>query len=81
MNSKLMVAIKTKTNTMVVALSGAVIIEQKGSRVKYKKKCEKCGYVDSATVDGQAPGKNTKTGSNFSCPKCRNNQKIVLQGT
>jgi len=30
---------------MVVAEQGCIIVEDKGTLMKYKKKCEKCGYV------------------------------------
>lgn len=66
---------------MAVAISGAVIIEQKGSQMKYKKKCEKCGWVDNSTNFGGAPSKNSTLTSSFTCPKCRNNQKLAIQGT
>lgn len=66
---------------MAVALSGAVIIEQKGSQMKYKRKCEKCGWVDSSTVSTSAPFKNSTTTTHFFCLKCKNKQKIVIQGS
>ncbi len=67
---------------MAVALSGAVIIEQKGSQMKYKRKCEKCGWVNTSTVTTGSPmNKTNTTTSYFSCPKCRNNQKIVIKGS
>ena len=32
---------------MVVAEQGCFIVEDKGTLMKYKKKCEKCGYVET----------------------------------
>jgi hypothetical protein len=66
---------------MTVALSGAVIIEEKGSQITYKNKCEKCGWVSNSTVSGSAPMRNSTTTSYFMCTKCKNNQKVTLQGT
>jgi len=66
---------------MAVALSGAVIIQQQGSSLKYKKKCEKCGWVDNSTVSTSSPSKNSTSTTYFTCPKCRNNQKIMIQGS
>jgi len=63
-----------------VALKGAVIIEQQGTRMKYKRKCEKCGWVDNSTISTSVPSKNSKSTTSFSCPKCRNNQKVEIQG-
>lgn len=66
---------------MAIVLQGAVIIEQQGTNMKYKRKCEKCGWIDGSTVSSSSPSKNSKTNSTFSCPKCKNNQRIEIQGT
>ena len=67
---------------MAIALSGAIIIEEKGSQMKYKRKCEKCGWVDNSTVSTSAPmSKSNTTTSHFFCPKCKNNQNIKIQGS
>lgn len=66
---------------MAVVLSGAILIEQKGSQIKFKEKCEKCGWISSSTVTMGAPSKNSISSSYFLCPKCKNNQKRAIQGT
>jgi hypothetical protein len=63
-----------------VALTGAVIIEQKGNTIRWKKKCEKCGWVDSSTTSQSAPSRNATSSSGFSCPKCKNRQNVKIQG-
>lgn len=64
---------------MATVLQGAVIIEQKGNRVVYRRKCEKCGDVSRCDTSTQI-----NTGSNYSsqftCMKCKNNQKIQIKG-
>lgn len=64
-----------------VALQGAVIIEQQKTSLKYKRKCEKCGWVENGYVSALIPGRGAKTSSQFYCPKCKNNQKVTIQGT
>lgn len=64
-----------------VALQGAVIIEQQKTSLKYKKKCEKCGWVENGTSSMFVPSKGSKTTTQFMCPKCKNSQKVTIQGT
>lgn len=66
---------------MAVALSGAIIIKQEGTRIIYKKKCEKCGTVQSGsnTTSVSKSSSSTLT-SSFRCIKCGNNQRIAIQG-
>lgn len=32
---------------MVVAEQGCIIVEDKGTMMKFKKKCERCGFVET----------------------------------
>lgn len=67
---------------MAIALKGAIIIAEKGTTMVYKRKCEKCGWIDTSTVQATAPSsRNAKTSSSFSCPKCRNRQSVEIQGS
>lgn len=58
------------------AESGAIITSPATSEsavYRYKKKCEACGYVDGG-------GTTTSSGTNtsFTCPECKNRQKIKI---
>lgn len=66
---------------MVVAEQGCIIVEDKGTLMKYKKKCEKCGYVETGggTLT-TAPRQFQKRTTSFKCPKCKNMQKVVIGG-
>jgi rubredoxin len=71
---------------MAVALSGCVIIKQdvRGSSasIVYKKKCESCGYVDNSTTSTSVSNSSGSTyRSSFTCPKCRKNNSIQIQGS
>jgi Zn finger protein HypA/HybF involved in hydrogenase expression len=66
---------------MAVALEGAVIISYENKMLKWKKKCEKCGHVDNNTISEMwSGGSSTKKTTTYMCPKCKNNQKVVIQG-
>jgi len=68
----------TKRLFRVVGSSGAVILGQDGTSVRYRKKCPKCGYEDSS-VKTMA----IRTGVNrdrFFCQKCRKLQQVEIHG-
>jgi DNA-directed RNA polymerase subunit M/transcription elongation factor TFIIS len=62
----------------VVGSSGAVILGQDGTSVRYRKKCPKCGYEDSSMKTMAI-----RSGVNrdrFFCQKCRKLQQVEIQG-
>lgn len=66
---------------MAVVIQGAIIFEEKGNMMKYCKKCESCGFVESnIKTNVQQPGPRSKLITSFRCPKCKNNQKVEIQG-
>ena len=60
------------------AIQGCVIEEQDGSdMVKYREKCESCGYVSSSThIIHHTFGTYN---SSFTCPQCSNVQKVEIE--
>lgn len=60
------------------ALEGAVIVESDPhtGEIRYKYKCEKCGFVDSSTV--QAYIRNGGRESSFYCSNCEFHQKVII---
>lgn len=64
---------------LAVGLTGCIVVEDRGSIIKYQKKCDGCGYlVPGATMTG-AGAKGSKLSSSFRCPKCGRNVKMLLQ--
>jgi hypothetical protein len=60
------------------ALTGAVIVNQNGTTVAYRKKCEACGHVEQGTSNMQIP--RGILSSSFFCSRCQRHQKIQIQG-
>ncbi len=71
---------KQTTMAQAVALSGAVIISQEGSRLVYKGKCEKCGSISNSEVSTHSVSKGQTYGSTYHCHKCKNAQRIQIKG-
>jgi len=61
------------------ALRGAVIINQDGESVRYKKKCTKCGHEDQSRIGMRI--RQGVTSEHFFCPKCRKSCAVAIQGT
>ena len=64
-----------------IALTGCVIVDQDGRMMQYRKKCESCGETQPGTTSCAIPGKYSKKTSSFRCYKCKNRQKVVIQGS
>ncbi len=63
-----------------VAISGAVIIEQDGVKVTYRRKCEWCGHVDGSTHTMDIPRTGTRSTMSFTCRKCKKKSKRIMEG-
>lgn len=64
---------------MPVALQGSVVVGTRGkSLVLWKKKCERCGYVEGGVTTSNISRGSTYH-SSFMCPKCKHFQKIAIQ--
>ena len=65
---------------MAVALSGAVLVEDRGNLVNYRKKCERCGHVEGGGTTTSAPSKGNTLVSSFNCQKCRSHNEVRIMG-
>jgi len=63
----------------VAALCGAIIVDDDGTLVTYKKKCESCGQLDPGTTRMQI--RSGVTSGSFRCTKCGQMQETKIQGT
>ncbi len=69
---------KTSKPKRAVALKGAIIANQDGENVQYRKKCLRCGFEDPSKTS-----RPIRTGihrDRFFCPKCRKASEVEIQG-
>lgn len=69
---------ETVRKRRAVVVSGAVIVNQDGTVVRYRKKCTKCGQEDGNTASMPIPSGMTR--ASFFCPKCRKLRDVQIQG-
>jgi hypothetical protein len=62
----------------VLGVKGGVLSSQDGARVKFRKKCLRCGYTDTSMTT--MPIRSGVTRVNFFCPKCKKSQQVEIQG-
>jgi hypothetical protein len=63
----------------VLGLTGGVITSQDGQVVRYRKKCLKCGYMDTNVATALIRYGTAR--ADFYCPKCRKSQPVRIEGT
>jgi hypothetical protein len=68
------------TMAQAFAVSGAVIVGIDDSRVTYKKKCDRCGYIDSGNITMDIPSRGSSANSSNMCFRCKNVYEIKIQG-
>lgn len=74
------IAYQPSSRNMATAISGAIIIEESGGRMRYRQKCDKCGHSPpTVVIIGAPPGANKLT-TTFKCPKCGNQQRVEIAG-
>jgi len=61
-----------------LAVKGAIIVSQDGTRVRYRKKCTVCGFEESNRSSMLIRRGQIRAG--FFCPTCRKNRPVVIQG-
>ena len=65
---------------LAVALTGCVIVQDDEYGLVYRKKCERCGHVQSGSVmSGRIP-KGFRVVKQFRCEKCGAQNKLEIQG-
>jgi hypothetical protein len=62
----------------VLTVTGGTISSQDGEFVKFRKKCLRCGYMDTSMATMPIPNGHLRV--NFFCPKCKKNQQTAVHG-
>lgn len=65
---------------MAAALTGCVVVGVDKMGVRYKEKCEFCGWVGNAARVYKPAMPGNKYTNAFSCPKCKKRNKLIVQG-
>lgn len=65
---------------MAFVLTGAVIVEDRGSLISYRKRCGSCGYIEGGSTTSSAPLVGAVSVGSFTCQKCRSINELRIQG-
>ena len=65
---------------MAIALTGAVIVEDRGTLMSYRKRCGQCGYIEGGSTISSPPSQGGMLVSSFNCQKCRGINELRIQG-
>jgi hypothetical protein len=64
---------------LTIEVTGGVIVNERGTMVTYRQKCEECGYVYHYNKTTIVPAYSTRSARNFTCPECGNYQEVLLR--
>ena len=66
---------------MAAVSSGAVILEDDGSRVTLQYICVSCGSAQPGTTNTSQPGPNATCDMSYRCYSCGNQNRFILYGS
>lgn len=66
---------------MAAVSSGAVILEDDGSRVTLQYVCVSCGRAQPGTTNTSQPGPNATCEMSYRCYSCGNQNRFILYGS
>jgi hypothetical protein len=66
---------------MAAVSSGAVILEDDGSRVTLQYVCVSCGRAQPGTTNTSQPGPNATCDMSYRCYSCGNQNRFILYGS
>jgi hypothetical protein len=66
---------------MAAVSSGAVILEDDGSRVTLQYVCVSCGRAQPGTTNTSQPGPNATCEMSYRCYSCGNQNRFILFGS
>ena len=56
---------------------GCIVIREDGNSIEWRKKCERCGFVDG-NIQRSSKLSSGQYTAGFYCPKCREQQEIRI---
>ncbi len=64
---------------MAIEMTGGVIVDERGTVVTFRQKCERCGYVFDWNKTTIVPAFSSRKVRPFTCPQCGNYQEVELR--
>ena len=64
---------------MAIEVTGGIVVNERGTVVTYRQKCERCGYVYDYNKTTIVPAYSTRSARNFTCPECGNYQEVSMR--
>jgi rubredoxin len=64
---------------LAIEVTGGIVVNERGTVVTYRQKCERCGYVYDYNKTTIVPAYSTRSARNFTCPECGNYQEVSLK--
>lgn len=61
---------------MTIEMTGGKIVNERGTVVTFRQKCEECGYVYDFNKTTIVPAYGSRKVRAFTCPKCGNYQEV-----
>lgn len=61
---------------MAIEMVGGEVVEDRGTVVTFRQKCENCGYVFDFNKTTIVPAFSTRKVRPFTCPECENYQEV-----
>ena len=64
---------------MAIEMTGGEIVNERGTVVTFRQRCEECGYVFDWNKTTIVPAFSSRKVRPFTCPECGNLQEVVAR--
>jgi len=64
---------------LAIEVTGGIVVNERGTVVTYRQKCEECGYVYDYNKTTIVPAYSTRSARNFTCPECAHYQEVSVR--
>jgi len=71
--------IHREATAMAIEMAGGVIVDERGTVVTFRQKCENCGYVFDWNKTTIVPAYSSRKVRPFTCPECGNYQEVEVR--
>ncbi len=65
--------------SVAIEMTGGVIVDERGTVVTFRQKCEECGYVFDWNKTTIVPAFSSRKVRPFTCPECGNYQEVEVR--